>query len=92
MFFSSITVVVFTICSHCTLQASLVQVILYLRVLLFTFYFIYIFMYDLYENDWTFIVKMKKHVVLNACHNNYWQGRTMNCETKIYVIEMEINV
>ena len=32
---SSSNVVVYTVCSHCTLQASLVQVILYLRVLLF---------------------------------------------------------
>ena len=34
---SSSNVVVYTVCSHCTLQASLVQVILYLRVLLFIF-------------------------------------------------------
>ena len=34
---SSINVVVYTVCSHCTLQASLVQVILYLWVLHFIF-------------------------------------------------------
>ena len=34
---SSSNVVVYTVCTHCTLQASLVQVILYLRVLLFIF-------------------------------------------------------
>ena len=34
---SSSNVVVYTVCSHCTLQASLVQVILYLRVLLSSF-------------------------------------------------------
>ena len=32
---SSNNVVVYTVCSHCTLQANLVQVILYLSVLLF---------------------------------------------------------
>ena len=32
---SSNNVVVYTVCSHCTLQDSLVQVILYLMVLLF---------------------------------------------------------
>ena len=35
--FSSINVVVYSVCSHCTLQASLVQVILYVKVLLFIF-------------------------------------------------------
>ena len=35
--FSSINVVVYSVCSHCTLQASLVQFILYVRVLLFIF-------------------------------------------------------
>ena len=34
---SSSNVVVYSVCSHCTLQDSLVQVILYLRVLLFIF-------------------------------------------------------
>ena len=34
---SSSNVVVYIVCSHCTLQASLVQVILYLRILLFIF-------------------------------------------------------
>ena len=34
---SSSNVVVYTVCSHCILQASLVQVILYLRVLLYIF-------------------------------------------------------
>ena len=37
MFFSSINVVVYSVCSHCSLQASLVQYILYVRVLLFVF-------------------------------------------------------
>ena len=37
--FSSINAVVYTVCSHCTLQASLVQVILYLKGLLFIFHF-----------------------------------------------------
>ena len=36
-FFSSINVVVYSVCSRCTLQASLVQFILYVRVLLFIF-------------------------------------------------------
>ena len=35
--FTSINVVVYTVCSYCTLQASFVQVILYVRVLLFIF-------------------------------------------------------
>ena len=35
--FSSINVVVYSVCSHYTLQASLVQFILYVRVLLFIF-------------------------------------------------------
>ena len=34
---SSSNVVLYPVCSHCTLQASLVQVILYLNVLLFVF-------------------------------------------------------
>ena len=34
---SSSNVVIYTVCSHCILQASLVQVILDLRVLLFIF-------------------------------------------------------
>ena len=39
---SSSNVVVYTVCFHCILQASLVQVILYLRILLFIFiYFIF---------------------------------------------------
>ena len=45
--FSSINMVV---CSHCTLQASLMEVILYLRVLLF----IFISLYNLYA----LVVKM----------------------------------
>ena len=48
--FSSFNVVVYSVCLHCTLQASLVQVILYVRILLFVFF--YILMYDLYENHW----------------------------------------
>ena len=38
------------------------------------------------------IVKMEINVVLNACHNNYYQVSTINCENKMYVIKMEINV
>ena len=34
---SSRNVVICTVCSHCTLQAILMQVILYLKVLLFIF-------------------------------------------------------
>ena len=38
LYISSLSnVVVYTVCSHCTSQASLVQVILYLRVVLFIF-------------------------------------------------------
>ena len=80
---SSSNVVVYTVCSHCTLQASLVQVILYLRVLLFiliSFIFSYITCMKLIGYD-CYVVKMKINV-LNACHNNYWQGSTLNCEIK----------
>ena len=38
------------------------------------------------------IVKMEINVVLNACHNDYLQVSTINCENKMYVIKMEINV
>jgi len=44
--FSSINVVVYTTWLHCTLQANLVQVILYLRFLLFMFIS---FVYNLYK-------------------------------------------
>ena len=78
---SSINVVVYTVCSHCTLQASLVQVILYLRVLLFifiSFIFSYITCMKLIGHDCnnkksksSYVVKMNINV-LKACHNNCW--------------------
>ena len=76
-FFSSVNIVVYYVCSHCTCQASLVQVILYLRVLLLILiYFIFSCMtyMKLIRNDCTNnidIVKMEINVVLNACHHNY---------------------
>ena len=75
--FSSINVVVYSVCSHCTLQASLVKFILYVRLLLFNFiYFIFSSMTCMKIIGKTVtntidIVKMKITVVLNACHNNY---------------------
>ena len=83
---SSSNVVVYTVCSHCTLQASLVQVILYLRVLVFIFIsFISscltcmkLIGHDC-KNKNSYVVKMKI-IILKACHNNYWQRSTINCE------------
>ena len=72
------------VCSHCTLQNSLVQVILYLRVLLYIFIS---FIFSCITCMKLIVVKMKINV-LQACHNNnYWQGITSNCENKIYVIK-----
>ena len=102
--FSSINVVVYTrLCSHCTLHASLVQVILCLRVLLFILiYSIFSCMTymkiighdckNINNKNNLYVVKMKLNVVLNACHNNYWQVSTINCENKISVIYKEINI
>ena len=73
MFFSSINVVVYYVCLHGTLQASLEQFILYVRVLLFIFiYFIFscMILRKLLTNNID-IVKMEINVVLNGCHNNY---------------------
>ena len=77
MFFSSINVVVYSVCLHGTLQASLEQFILYVRVLLFifiSFIFSCMILRKLLEMTVTNnidIVKMEINVVLNACHNNY---------------------
>ena len=75
--FSSINVVVYSVCSHCTLQASLVKFILYVRLLLFnliSFIFSCMTCMKIIGKTGTNtidIVKMKINVVLNACHNNY---------------------
>ena len=99
--FSSINIVVYTICSHCTLQASVVQVILYLKVLLFIFIsFIFscitcmkMIWHDfknIKQNNNIDVVKMKINVVLNVCHNKYRQVSTINCENKMSVIHLGV--
>ena len=48
---SSRNVVVYNVCSHCTLQASLVHVIFIFKGFTVYFHLFYIFMYNLYEID-----------------------------------------
>ena len=79
MFFL-INVVVNIVCLHCTLQPSLVQIIFYLRMLLFILiYFIFSCMtcMKMIRHDCKkhlvkkCVVKMEINVILNACHSNY---------------------
>ena len=51
MFFSSINVVVYSVCSHCTLKYKL-AIYFICKSLIVYFHFFYILMYDLYDNYW----------------------------------------